>query len=143
MDATFGQGGHTRAILDQVPGSRVMAIDRDASAFESDVAQRLQEQHRGRLSVHVGSFGLAHELLASEFILFGFRSQRRRGRHIVPPPLACLDSDAVGNVDGVLMDLGLSSWQLSQPARGFSFLPSAVGPLDMRMAQVRKGGLSF
>ncbi|MCP5153917.1 MAG: 16S rRNA (cytosine(1402)-N(4))-methyltransferase RsmH [Ectothiorhodospiraceae bacterium] len=103
VDCTFGRGGHTRELLRHVgPEGRVLAIDRDPDAVAVARALALDEP---RLLVAYGSFG---DLLALA-----------RG--------AGLDD----GVDGVLLDLGVSSAQLDTAARGFSF--RLDGPLDMRM----------
>ena len=100
MDATFGRGGHARAILSQLsPQGRLVAFDKDPEAIAE--AGRLQD---ARLSIR-------HE---------GFR-------HI--------GQLQAGSVTGVLMDLGVSSPQIDNPARGFSFRHD--GPLDMRMDTTR------
>jgi 16S rRNA (cytosine1402-N4)-methyltransferase len=101
IDGTFGAGGHTRGIL-SVPGTRVIAIDRDQTAV-------------------AGSFGLVEEA-AGRLV-------------VVEDRFSNLDSVARSqgheSVDGVLLDLGVSSMQLDQGERGFSFRHD--GPLDMRM----------
>jgi len=100
VDATFGRGGHARAILSQLsPQGRLVAFDKDPEAIAE--AGRLQD---ARLSIR-------HE---------GFR-------HI--------GQLQAGSVTGVLMDLGVSSPQIDNPARGFSFRHD--GPLDMRMDTTR------
>ena len=103
VDATFGRGGHTRAILDRLgPEGRVLAIDRDP---ESCTAARILFRTETRLTVvHARFSDLSKILLARNL------SQR---------------------VVGIVLDLGVSSTQLDQPQRGFSF--SRPGPLDMRM----------
>lgn len=102
LDATFGRGGHTAAILERLgPSGCVLALDRDPAAI---AAGRKRFSHEGRLR-------LVHRA-------FGELSQ------------AACDA-GVSAVDGVLLDLGVSSPQLDDPARGFSFLQN--GPLDMRM----------
>lgn len=101
VDATFGAGGYTRAILDAARCA-VFGIDRDPEACER--AAELASRYAGRLSVLRGAFGDMIALLAD------------RG---------------VERVDGVAMDLGVSSNQIEAPERGFSF--RADGPLDMRM----------
>jgi len=103
IDGTFGAGGHTRAIL-EVEGTRVIGIDRDRDAIAGGAA--LVQSSAGRLTLVEDRFSN----LASV----------ARG----------LGHDAV---DGVLLDLGVSSMQLDQAARGFSFRQE--GPLDMRMGQ--------
>ncbi len=101
VDATFGGGGHSRALLDQVTTCKVIAIDADPAAMTR--ARLLAQDFGGR------------------FVAF----QRRFG------DLASVLQDAgVERVDGVLYDLGLSSFQLAD-TRGFSF--SGDDPLDMRL----------
>lgn len=103
IDATFGRGGHSRAILAQLgPKGRLLAIDKDPQAVAS--GQQLAGLDP-RFSMHQGSFANL-KMLAQE-------------------------AGIVGQVDGLLMDLGVSSPQLDDPLRGFSFLRD--GPLDMRM----------
>lgn len=99
VDATFGAGGHTRAILDRLSVGRLISIDADPQAIE-----------RSREIVHP-SF---------TFVQANFSELRR-----------VLDDCGVESVDGVLFDLGVSSMQLDEAHRGFSFRESA--PLDMRM----------
>ncbi len=102
VDATFGRGGHSRAILEELsPDGRLIVFDKDPQAIE--IAQSLADSDP-RLS-------LRHE---------GFA-------HLGELPAASLD--------GVLMDLGVSSPQLDDPSRGFSFRKD--GPLDMRMDTTR------
>jgi 16S rRNA (cytosine1402-N4)-methyltransferase len=103
IDCTFGAGGYTRAILDAAQ-IRVFAIDRDSAAIAA--GQRLAETYSGRLTLIEGRFSEMQELLA------GHR---------------------INSVDGVVLDIGVSSMQLDQADRGFSFMRD--GPLDMRMAQ--------
>ncbi|HEX9452688.1 MAG TPA: 16S rRNA (cytosine(1402)-N(4))-methyltransferase RsmH [Burkholderiales bacterium] len=100
VDATFGRGGHSRAILARLGGSgKLIAIDRDPEALAS--AARISDP---RLAAFQMEFG-------------------RIGQVVAKANLA--------GVDGVLLDLGVSSPQLDSPARGFSF--RLDGPLDMRM----------
>jgi 16S rRNA (cytosine1402-N4)-methyltransferase len=103
VDATFGAGGHSQAILAATPGARVLGIDRDPAAIAA--AHAIAERHPGRLQLLLGRFS-ALEALA-----------RTAG---------------ITRVDGVLLDLGVSSMQLDAPERGFSFRHD--GPLDMRMS---------
>ena len=102
LDATFGGGGYARAILEAAPGCTVFAIDRDPDAIARGAA--LAQAFAGRLHLVEGRFGDMLSLL--------------RDRDITA-------------LDGVVMDLGVSSFQLDQAERGFSF--RADGPLDMRM----------
>jgi 16S rRNA (cytosine1402-N4)-methyltransferase len=101
VDGTFGGGGYSRAILDAADCT-VWAIDRDEAAVARGRA--LESTYAGRLKVLAGRFGKMDALLAHH------------------------DIDAV---DGVVLDLGVSSFQIDDPARGFSF--QGDGPLDMRM----------
>ncbi len=103
VDATFGAGGYARAIL-ATPGTTVFAIDRDPDAIAA--GQALVERHAGRLKLLQGRFSQMEELLAAH---------------------------GVEQVDGVVFDLGVSSMQLDEGERGFSFM--RPGPLDMRMEQ--------
>jgi 16S rRNA (cytosine1402-N4)-methyltransferase len=103
VDGTFGRGGHTRAILSRLgTEGRLLAIDRDPEAV---AAGHGMAQADLRLTLVHAEFSRLGELV---------RAQGWEGR-----------------VDGILLDLGVSSPQLDTPARGFSFLQD--GPLDMRM----------
>jgi 16S rRNA (cytosine1402-N4)-methyltransferase len=102
-DATFGRGGHTAAILAQLgPAGRVCAIDRDPQAIAAGHERFAAEP---RLTLVRGSFGRLEERV------------RAAGWE--------------GELQGVLLDLGVSSPQLDEAGRGFSFMQD--GPLDMRM----------
>jgi 16S rRNA (cytosine1402-N4)-methyltransferase len=102
-DATFGRGGHTAAILAALgPAGRVVAIDRDPEAIRAGRQRFAGEE---RLTLVRGSFGPLEERV------------RAAGME--------------GELDGVLLDLGVSSPQLDEAGRGFSFMQD--GPLDMRM----------
>jgi 16S rRNA (cytosine1402-N4)-methyltransferase len=101
LDGTFGGGGYASAILDAA-SCTVWAIDRDPEAIARGAG--LVARYPGRLHLLHGSFGDMVELLSA------------RG---------------VSELDGVVLDLGVSSFQLDDPSRGFSF--RADGPLDMRM----------
>jgi 16S rRNA (cytosine1402-N4)-methyltransferase len=101
VDATFGAGGYSRMILD-VPGTRVIGIDRDQTAIAGGFD--LVERSDGRLILIEERFSQLAQICAAE----GFPS-----------------------VDGIVMDVGVSSMQLDEAARGFSFRHD--GPLDMRM----------
>lgn len=102
LDGTFGRGGHSKALLKTFPESRVWAIDRDKEAITYG-NKHLVSLFKGRL-----------KLLHADFHDLPIKS-----------PFACL------KFDGILMDLGVSSPQLDQAERGFSFYRK--GPLDMRM----------
>jgi 16S rRNA (cytosine1402-N4)-methyltransferase len=101
VDGTFGAGGYARAFLDAAE-CRVFGIDRDPRAIENGRA--LESHYNGRLTLIEGRFSEMNDLLAA------------RG---------------VQAVEGIALDLGVSSMQIDDPARGFSFM--ADGPLDMRM----------
>lgn len=100
VDATFGGGGHSRRILEELgAGGTLVAVDRDPEATER--ASGLLWDSR---------FGFVHG--AYDEVLWGMVEEGRR-------------------VDAVLFDLGLSSFQIDEPGRGFSYV--SEGPLDMRM----------
>lgn len=101
VDGTFGAGGYTTAMLDRAD-CRVIAIDRDPDAIGAGRA--LAERYAPRLRLIEGRFGDMADLLSAE---------------------------GVDDVDGVALDLGVSSMQFDQADRGFSF--RASGSLDMRM----------
>lgn len=102
IDATFGAGGYTRAML--ASGAQVIAFDRDPDAIAGGATL---------VAESAGALRLVHAV-------FSAIEAELEARGAVP-------------VDGVVMDIGVSSMQLDQPARGFSF--QAEGPLDMRMSQ--------
>ncbi len=105
LDGTVGAGGHSQAILAASgPDSRIIGLDRDAAAVEAA---------REKLS----AFGDRALIMQA-----GYRGAAGAVRDVT----AC-------GIDGALLDLGVSSMQLDQAARGFSF--TAEGPLDMRMDQ--------
>jgi 16S rRNA (cytosine1402-N4)-methyltransferase len=101
VDATFGAGGYSRAILDTA-GTRVIGIDRDRSAIAGGFD--LVDRSDGRLTLVEDRFSNLAEICAAE---------------------------GVAAVDGVVMDVGVSSMQLNEAERGFSF--RTEGRLDMRM----------
>lgn len=103
IDGTFGRGGHTRLLLSKIsPNSTVIVFDKDPLAIAE--AQRLQAED-GRVQIIQAGFAqMAQEI-------------EQRG--------------LLGQVDGILLDLGVSSPQLDDASRGFSFMKD--GPLDMRM----------
>lgn len=105
LDMTFGYGGYTQAILNANPINRVVCLDRDPVAIRR--AQQLQaDLYHDRLFPIQGKFSQLKSILPSNL----------RGQ----------------SFDAVLMDLGVSSMQLDDPARGFSY--QSNGPLDMRMS---------
>jgi 16S rRNA (cytosine1402-N4)-methyltransferase len=105
IDGTLGGGGHAAAILERTgPGGRLVGLDLDGDAI-AEAGQRLE------------SFGDRVQLIQASF---------RRLDDIAEElaPLA---------IDGIVLDLGVSSHQLDRPERGFRFSPGAESPLDMRM----------
>lgn len=103
VDATFGRGGHAQSILDNLSQSgKLLIIDKDPQAIS--VAKQLQRQD-ARVQIFAGSNAKIREF--------------------------CTTAGANGKVDGILLDLGVSSPQLDTAERGFSFMQD--GPLDMRM----------
>ena len=102
VDGTFGGGGYSAAILDAAPCT-LFAIDRDPAAIARGAA--LAARHPGRLHLIEGRFG---------------------------DIVALLGDHGITQLDGVVLDIGVSSFQIDDPARGFSFRHD--GPLDMRMA---------
>jgi 16S rRNA (cytosine1402-N4)-methyltransferase len=112
VDATFGAGGYTRRLLDA--GATVHAFDRDPDAIASGALWAETREQPARLVLHPRRF--------SEMV-------------------EALHDVGVTQVDGVAMDIGVSSMQLDQAARGFSF--AADGPLDMRMAQSGSSAADF
>jgi 16S rRNA (cytosine1402-N4)-methyltransferase len=103
VDATFGAGGYSRAILDAADTS-VIGIDRDRTAIAAGFD--LVDRSNGRLTLVEDRFSSLAEICAAQ---------------------------GVGAVDGVVMDVGVSSMQVDGAGRGFSF--RLDGPLDMRMGQ--------
>jgi len=103
LDGTFGGGGYARGILQTAPCT-LWALDRDADAIARGAA--LAMEFPGRLHLIEGRFGDMMALLAEQ---------------------------GVTQLDGVVLDLGVSSFQIDTPERGFSF--RFDGPLDMRMGQ--------
>lgn len=104
MDATFGRGGHAGAILEKlIENGRLLCLDRDPAAV---AAARARFASNPRVSVFLAPFSAL---------------------------AACADQVQPGlEFDGILFDLGVSSPQLDDPSRGFSFMQD--GPLDMRMS---------
>ena len=112
VDATFGAGGYTRALLDR--GATVHAFDRDPSAIVEGRGWTEARATPPRLVLHPRRFSEMIDALAEA---------------------------GVARVDGVTMDIGVSSMQLDQAERGFAF--SADGPLDMRMSQEGESAADF
>lgn len=105
LDCTFGRGGHTRAFLETFPGAKVVALDQDSQAIEYG---------RDGFSVAI-------------------KEERLRLEHFNFHSIANLPGRPESGFDVILADLGVSSPQLDQAQRGFSFYQD--GPLDMRMDQ--------
>ena len=104
VDATAGLGGHTALIARRLSTGLVIANDRDPASLE--MARRNTAEWGARIRFHRGPFGRLAEAVAEA---------------------------GIERVDGILADLGVSRYQLTDPGRGFSFM--ADGPLDMRMDQ--------
>jgi 16S rRNA (cytosine1402-N4)-methyltransferase len=104
VDATVGLGGHAKALLERWPDARLIGIDRDPRALA--IARERLTPHSPRVRL----FESKHESL-----------------------IEILDGEAVDRIDLLLADLGVSSLQLDEASRGFSF--RAEGPLDMRMGE--------
>ena len=103
LDGTFGAGGYTAALLDADPRTSVLALDRDPEAV---AAGRALVESTHRLSLVHTTFGSLD---------------------------AAAREAGLARLDGIVLDIGVSSMQLDQPDRGFSFRQD--GPLDMRMSQ--------
>ena len=103
VDGTFGKGGYASRILEEA-SCQLFAIDRDPMAFSE--AMNLSERYAERLIPMQGCFGEMDSLLAAQ---------------------------GIKKVDSIVLDLGVSSLQLDDPSRGFSF--RFDGPLDMRMGK--------
>lgn len=112
IDATFGAGGYTRAFLDA--GATVHAFDRDPHAIAAGREWPETQENPPRLILHAGRF--------SEMV-------------------SAMADIGVERVDGIAMDIGVSSMQLDQRERGFAF--SLDGPLDMTMEQTRPNAADF
>ncbi len=105
VDGTLGGGGHSFHIAEQLTeGGRLIGIDRDADALKA-ASERLQP-FQDRVTLVKDNYGNIRQVL---------------------------DRLGIGQVDGILLDLGVSSYQLDTPERGFSYMADA--PLDMRMDQ--------
>ena len=107
VDCTLGGGGHTREILKR--GGRVIGLDQDPDAIAKTSADLISYIESGHLEIIQTNFRYVERAIKSSKFANGM------------------------NVDGVLMDLGISSHQIDEPSRGFAF--GADGPLDMRMGQ--------
>ncbi|MCS6861137.1 MAG: 16S rRNA (cytosine(1402)-N(4))-methyltransferase RsmH [Abditibacteriales bacterium] len=104
VDCTTGTGGHSLAILEAAPQARLICLDRDARSLE--VAKERLYAYRHRVQFRQGDY-------------------RQLPEH--------LENLGITEVDGCLIDAGMSLWQVDDPERGFSF--RVAGPLDMRYDQ--------
>lgn len=102
IDCTFGAGGYSRAVLGAAD-CRVLGVDRDPTARET--AERMKPAYKGRFAFAFGPFSMIEDVL---------------------------DAADSSGADGIVFDLGVSSMQIDQAERGFSFQKD--GPLDMRMS---------
>ncbi len=108
VDATLGLGGHALAVLERIqPGGLLVGVDRDKDSLE---------KARLRLKSHAGSVRLVHDNFKNLPLILN-------NLHLKP-------------IDGILLDLGVSAYQLLSPERGFSFQSDA--PLDMRMDKMQR-----
>ncbi len=103
LDGTFGAGGYTRALL-EAGALRVIGVDRDPDVLAR--ASDFAAEFGEKLTLCEGRYGAMDEVCASQ---------------------------GIDGLDGVVLDIGVSSMQIDQPERGFSFMSD--GPLDMRMEQ--------
>lgn len=106
VDCTLGGGGHLALVLGKKPNARVFAFDQDAAMIE-------RAKERFKVDIASGRLVLIHA---------NYADIRVR-----------LNDFGIGLVDGIILDAGVSSFQLDMPERGFSFMRN--GPLDMRMNQ--------
>ncbi len=116
IDATFGAGGYTRALLDT--GAQVHAFDRDPDAIATGQQWPETRANSAGDDPHL----ILHPRRFSEM-------------------LASMSDHGIAQVDGVVMDIGVSSMQLDQAERGFAF--SSDGPLDMTMERTRPNAADF
>ena len=116
VDATFGYGGYSTGILNTIANSTVIAIDQDPIAYQRACHLR-DTKYKDRLFPVLAEFGKVNQIV-TEFIQMN--------------PRGTFKGDGV---EGILFDVGVSSMQLDQAHRGFSF--SKDGPLDMRMDSSR------
>ncbi len=107
LDATAGLGGHTRAIAERLASGYVIACDRDAESLE--LARKNTADVAARIRFYAVSFARLEEMIEAE---------------------------GLPRLDGLLADLGVSRYQLTESGRGFSLM--ADGPLDMRLDRAQK-----
>ncbi len=109
LDGTLGGAGHSRLILESAEAIRLIGLDRDPAALQK--AEQVLEPYAKQVSLHHATFDQAADVLAQL---------------------------GIPAIDGMLLDLGVSSHQLDTAERGFSFRQDA--PLDMRMNPLAGGG---
>lgn len=114
LDMTFGAGGHSRRILESAPNIKLLALDRDPTAFQ--YAQKLAEEYPHQVTPLLGCFSELPGLLKAQNI-------------------------KQNSIDSIIFDFGCSSMQFDEAERGFSV--SKNGPLDMRMDGNRCPGNLF
>ena len=102
VDGTLGGGGHSLGICERLNGGRLIGIDRDTEALNA--ASRRLDAHKSKITLVHDNYANIKEILSAL---------------------------SVEKIDGALLDLGVSSYQLDNPERGFSYMHDA--PLDMRM----------
>ncbi len=108
FDGTFGRGGHLKAVLEQFPQARALATDKDSAAVEFAEKNFSEEIENKRLQILHADYSQILEIINSE-------------------------KTFLKSFDMILLDLGISSPQVDEAERGFSFIKD--GPLDMRMNQ--------
>ena len=123
IDGTFGAGGYSRAILDALADTRVLALDRDLTAIRA--AEPLIASYRGRLDVVHARFSSLESVARAHLT----STPDDGGPQTFSAP------------DGVVLDIGVSSMQIDTAERGFSFM--ADGPLDMRMGDAGTSAADF
>src|SRR5579872_2299209 len=120
VDATLGGGGHFSSILSELKRGKAIGIDVDSDAIEKNVCDLLQQGFE-----KVSKSGSYQFLRKGELEVILAHKNFRHVSEIIGS--LCSGS----RIDGILFDLGVSSYQIDQPARGFSYMKDA--PLDMRM----------
>lgn len=128
VDATFGLGGYTRALLTTYPNSVVHAFDMDYHSDNGQVklaAQSIWEEFgQHRLMISGVNFRYMHQ-----YVQANLQSREAAAAQFSTSP------PTMSTVHGIVFDLGVSSMQLDDASRGFSFRSQLDGPLDMRMGQ--------
>jgi len=137
LDVTCGLGGHTAAIARQLTTGFVISCDRDAESLEKarEIIQRNAPECLERIRFHNLSFSMVRRALAAEAVSQLDNLQNVNARNGPQERPAREGAGAGFQVNGLLADLGVSRYQLTDPERGFSLM--ADGPLDMRMDRGR------